>query len=744
MDAAIAAARVSHPKDRRLVFVNAWNDWNEGLFLEPDRQRGFCRLNETTRALLGMASGVAMPKISVIVPNYNHELFLRRRLTSIYGQTYKNIEVILLDDASSDSSRSLMDEYAASYPDITSRIYNNKNSGSPFRQWAKGIKAATGDYVWIAESDDYCDENFLEVLVRCFDDKAVLLAYAKCCFVDRNENTTRDDFKSYLSDLDCSWRWDNSYVETAHKEVETALGVKNTIPNASGVLFKRPVDLPLLDNESWLSMVVAGDWVFYLHIIRGGKLAYSIGTTSFFRRYEGSAAAVTFDREVFYREVGMASRTVASLYDVPLGVLERSRRNYHAFYEKIVRGSDVEFELWYDYPSVLHARETRLPNVMVTTMGFFPGGAEILPIRLANEYKRQGLSVLLLSAGLNPYEDGVRRMLRNDVPVIETSDVDVVKEIIHDFGIEVLNTHQWHIQKYPLRVPDVFKELRAHVASLHGMIEHGEAFAATEDQLRTADESVTTWVYTANKNLIPFLNSGLYDKSSSRFVKIPNGMTPPRIIPVPRADMGIPEDAFALCCVSRAIPDKGWAETILVIERARLLSGRDIRLILVGNGPVYDEYCSAGVPDFVYLAGFSENSVGHYAAADMGIMLTKFKSESFPLTIVDCLFAGRPYIASDVGEIGNMLTTEGELAGELIELDNWEIPIERSAQVVADFATDRKKYAKSLSLVQGLAKRYRIDVVASQYVRLFQADMAEMDGKKGVALAPHRSRSSRH
>jgi glycosyltransferase involved in cell wall biosynthesis len=207
-------------------------------------------------------------------------------------------------------------------------------------------------------------------------------------------------------------------------------------------------------------------------------------------------------------------------------------------------------------------------------------------------------------------------------------------------------------------------------------------------------------------------------------------MNPPEVVPLSRIDMGIPEDAFTLCCVSRAIPDKGWEETILVVERARSLSGRDIRLILVGNGPVYDEYCRLGVPDFVYLAGFSEDSVGHYAAADMGIMLTRFKSESFPLTIVDCLFAGRPYIASDVGDIRNMLTTVDGVAGEVIELVNWEVQIETAAQVVAAFATDKKKYANSLSLVQDLVKRYRIDAVASQYVRIFEADVKEAEGKK--------------
>ena len=194
----------------------------------------------------------------------------------------------------------------------------------------------------------------------------------------------------------------------------------------------------------------------------------------------------------------------------------------------------------------------------------------------------------------------------------------------------MLNSHQWHVQKYPVHVPDVFRGLKAHVASLHGMIEYGDAFAVTQEQLRVAHENVTTWVYTADKNLGPFGEYGLHEEDPLRFVKLPNGMEPPQVKAVRRSEIGIPDDAFVLCCVSRAIPDKGWAEAIEAVVRARELSGQDIRLILVGNGPVYDEYCHIGVPEFVFLAGFSENSVGYYAAADMGIMLTKFGRRAFP------------------------------------------------------------------------------------------------------------------
>jgi glycosyltransferase involved in cell wall biosynthesis/peptidoglycan hydrolase CwlO-like protein len=732
LDAAIVSTKSMHSEDRRFVFVNAWNDWSQGLFLEPDRVAGYGRANETSCALLGIESNTRMPKVSVIVPNYNHERFLRRRLDSIYGQTYKNIEVILMDDCSSDQSRAVLSEYAAKFPDVTVTLFNETNSGGVFRQWAKGIKAATGELMWVAESDDYCDEHFLEALVRCFDDEAVMLAYAKCEFVTSDEVVLEDEFHGYVSDLECADKWRDSYVETAHNEVRTALGIKNTIPNASGVVFKRPLDMPLLDDEAWLSMRVAGDWVFYLHIIRGGKVAYSVDGTNFFRRYVGSTAQTTYKKEIFYRELGIASRTVQALYNVPLSVLQLCEESSRRLYDHNVGNSKEEFLSWYGCDTILEARANRLPNIMVSTIGFYPGGAEILPIRLANEFKRQGLSVFLLSAGLTTREDGVRRMLRSDVPLVETADVEEVKSIIHEFGVEALNTHQWHIQKYPLQLPDVFSELGAHVASLHGMIEHGDAFAVTEEQLRAADKGVTTWIYTAEKNIVPFANFSLYEKMSERFVKVPNGLQPPNVVPIPRAQLGIPEGAFVLCCVSRAIPDKGWEEAIQAVELAREISGRDIRLLLVGNGPVYDEYCRAGAPDFVYLAGFSDNSVGYYAAADMGIMLTKFKSESFPLTIVDCLFAGKPYIASDVGDIRNMLTIDDNIAGEVIVLEDWEVPVRKAAQVIASFVADKKQYSDALALVEDVSSRYRIDAVAGQYVRLFERDIKASRAKQAT------------
>src|SRR6266576_4746622 len=96
-----------------------------------------------------------MPNVSVVVPNYNHARFLRQRIDSVLGQTYQDFEVILLDDCSTDQSRSIIGEYQND-PRVRVEL-NKRNSGSTFKQWNKGVWLVRGEYVWIVESDDDAD-----------------------------------------------------------------------------------------------------------------------------------------------------------------------------------------------------------------------------------------------------------------------------------------------------------------------------------------------------------------------------------------------------------------------------------------------------------------------------------------------------------------------------------------------------------------------------------------------------------
>ena len=117
------------------------------------------------------------PLVSVVVPNYNHARYLRRRVDSVLAQSFGDFELLLLDDASTDESRAVLASYRGD-PRVRT-LFNDRNSGGPFPQWNRGVRAARGRYVWIAESDDEAETGLLEALLGPLeaDDRVVL----SCC-----------------------------------------------------------------------------------------------------------------------------------------------------------------------------------------------------------------------------------------------------------------------------------------------------------------------------------------------------------------------------------------------------------------------------------------------------------------------------------------------------------------------------------------------------------------------------------
>lgn len=118
------------------------------------------------------------PKVSVIVPNYNHQAFLKERIDTILQQTYQDFELIILDDCSIDNSVSIIESYRNN-EHVTHIVLNDQNTGSTFKQWDKGVSLARGEYIWIAESDDAAHPEFLATLVGQLESHPeAVLAYA--------------------------------------------------------------------------------------------------------------------------------------------------------------------------------------------------------------------------------------------------------------------------------------------------------------------------------------------------------------------------------------------------------------------------------------------------------------------------------------------------------------------------------------------------------------------------------------
>jgi len=225
------------------------------------------------------------PFVSVIVPNYNHAAYLKRRIDSILDQTYQNFELILLDDNSSDDSVNVLKEYI-SHPKVTHYCFNEINSGSPFLQWKRGIDIAKGHFIWIAESDDYASPRFLEVLIeRISINKEVTLAYCGSNLIDKYDSILGNTY-FYTTTLD-EKRWLNDFENTGIAECLKYLLYQNTIPNASAVLFSREKYLKTSGGDQ--NYRLCGDWKLWFEMLMlEGNIQYIAETLNNFRQLDSA------------------------------------------------------------------------------------------------------------------------------------------------------------------------------------------------------------------------------------------------------------------------------------------------------------------------------------------------------------------------------------------------------------------------------------------------------------------------
>lgn len=130
--------------------------------------------------------GKAMPKISVIIPVYNTEKYVKRCLESVKNQIFKDIEIIVVNDGSIDSSKSVIQEFIDDNKQLNIIYIDKKNGGlSDARNF--GIKYATGEYLCFIDSDDYIDINLFSNLEKYINKKVELIKY-KFIRIDENNN----------------------------------------------------------------------------------------------------------------------------------------------------------------------------------------------------------------------------------------------------------------------------------------------------------------------------------------------------------------------------------------------------------------------------------------------------------------------------------------------------------------------------------------------------------------------------
>ena len=266
------------------------------------------------------------PTITAIIPNYNYGRYLELRLRTILDQTLPPTEIIVLDDASTDYSLEIIRTISLISNTPIKIITNDTNTGNPFVQWANGLQHATGELVWIAEADDYCEPTLLETLANEMVDNSVVMAWSDSIVVDNLGASHGFEYKNYFTSEFGDY-WQTHFTMHGSELIKRCLLSANVVPNASAVLFRRKVvdvDLSLIQQYRF-----SGDWWFWISLAQKGKVTYRSEALNYHRRHSQSVmgdvlsegAKLISETLAFYHRVSeykpeiLTSKTVLDIFD---------------------------------------------------------------------------------------------------------------------------------------------------------------------------------------------------------------------------------------------------------------------------------------------------------------------------------------------------------------------------------------------------------------------------------------------
>ena len=254
-------------------------------------------------------------KISVVVPNYNYSNYLYQRVYSILNQNYKIHELIILDDASKDNSLFYIKQIEQKISESVNVkvVVNDINSGNAFSQWQKGINLATGDYVWVAEADDYAKKNFLnEVVSPLKKNNNIVISYADTGFIDSNGYITKNSLVDQIDILKTN-HWNASYVNKGISEINCYSYLNCTIPNVSGTIIKKGNYDEIFESAKKFHQ--SGDWFTYLNILNLGDISFINKTLNYYRVH-GNNISQTFDKKAHILEIQRIYKFVKEKYGI--------------------------------------------------------------------------------------------------------------------------------------------------------------------------------------------------------------------------------------------------------------------------------------------------------------------------------------------------------------------------------------------------------------------------------------------
>lgn len=666
------------------------------------------------------------PKVSVIVPNYNHADYMVDRLSSIINQSYKNIELIILDDNSSDNSIAVIEGFLADKSIDYQLIKNEKNSGNVFQQWKKGFELATGELVWICESDDSCEPNFLQEIVPHFREQTVNIAFGRIQFIDKDGN--------FLEGLDAYRErseqgiWQNVCIRPAFEWFNQAFGVSNVFANASGGLIRRQSLAPKI-WENATNFKICGDWYLYLHFANAGKIAYIPTAVSYFRQHQKNTSASNFNQLYYYEEHFRILSEIKKVWRISLSTEQKFIDSIKEQYERMnMQKTQGEFHLVFkeQFSHMNQLNDISL-HIQIYFLGFHPGGGELFPIVLANQLKTLGHTISMVALDFNYVNLDMKNKLNDSIPVYHISELQNNPHFLKNLGVDVIHTHISgadhhlinYLERHNLSIP--------YLVTMHGS--HDRTFgdyniASTEKMIKY----VSKWIYIADKNLAFF-----HDLSIPKNIeKLPNAMPKDTNKSVhSRRSLGIKDTDIVFAFAARGIFEKGWLQLVTAFETVlKKEMKQNIHLVLMGSGDATNEAKKLSTHTNIHFLGYESAVNDVLAFSDCAILPSRFAGESYPLFLIQAIQEHLPCIATDIGEINNMLAfNEQESAGILLpNTQNDAEFIEALSNAISTMCDDKIRLAYQ-ACSKKIADRYDMNSLALEYLAQY-ADAMQINSEK--------------
>ncbi len=227
-----------------------------------------------------------MPRVSLILPNYNYARYLDERISSLLNQTCREFELLILDDASRDGSCEVIAKYTHD-PRVRTCLHT-QNSGQVYLRWNEGAAETTGEFLLFAGADDTCHPTMVEKLVtRMEEHPSVGMAFCHSWVITTTGKVLYST-KQWAIDHHAEY-WLTDHVVPGRDECRQMLCGNEVVPNASAVLIRRAA----FDQAGGFDLTLpwAADYLLWVRIMLHWDVAFLAEPLNFWRYHEETVTA---------------------------------------------------------------------------------------------------------------------------------------------------------------------------------------------------------------------------------------------------------------------------------------------------------------------------------------------------------------------------------------------------------------------------------------------------------------------